>query len=142
VDNIPAWNPALVFGAAVTAAAVVIGWMWTGLPKRPMFRKNFAHDFVICFVIVGIVVWGPWLAWRFEWARPQTDDRGRGSDCGRNCDEGCQAVAGAMRLAQYDREAKSFIEPCLPSPAGKPLPSEMAPSGTAAVRPDGDALKA
>jgi hypothetical protein len=55
--EIGGWNPALVFGVAVTAAVVVIGWMWTGRPKRPMFG-NFARDFVINFVIVGIIVWG------------------------------------------------------------------------------------
>ena len=69
--EIGGWNPALVFGVAVTAAVVVIGWMWTGRPKRPMFG-NFARDFVINFVIVGNIVWGPWLAWRFGWASPGT----------------------------------------------------------------------
>ena len=100
--EIGGWNPALVFGVAVTAAVVVIGWMWTGRPKRPMFG-NFARDFVINFVIVASS-WGavaclalrlgePWNGSRdWDW------NRGRGSDCERDC-EGRQAMAGAMKTA-------------------------------------------
>jgi hypothetical protein len=73
--EIGGWNPAFVFGVAVTAAVVVIGWMW-GRP-RPKWPTNFARDFKANFasfardfVVGGIIVWVPWLAWRFGWVSP------------------------------------------------------------------------
>ena len=37
--EIGGWNPALVFGIAVLAAACVILWIWTGQFRRTNFRK-------------------------------------------------------------------------------------------------------
>ena len=59
------WNPAFVFGVAVTAAVVVIGWMFKANFARD-FKANFVHDFVVGGVIVV-----PWLAWRFGWVSPR-----------------------------------------------------------------------
>jgi hypothetical protein len=64
--EIGGWNPALVFGVAVTAAVVVICWMWPR-PKRPKRPTNFARDFALTFVVMGIIIWVPVLAWRFGW---------------------------------------------------------------------------
>jgi hypothetical protein len=61
----PDWNPAFVFGVAVTVAAIVGSWMWPR-PKRPKRPTNFA-DFALIFVVISIIVWPPWLAWRFGW---------------------------------------------------------------------------
>jgi hypothetical protein len=66
--EIGGWNPAFVFGVAVLAAVVVIGWMWTGSWRRMMadFKANWTN-FARDFVVGGIIVWVPWLAWRFGW---------------------------------------------------------------------------
>ena len=66
--EIGGWNPAFVFGVAVTVAAIVGGWMWNRA-KRPTtnFKANFARDFARDFVVTGITIWVPWLAWRFGW---------------------------------------------------------------------------
>ena len=66
--EIGGWNPAFVFGVAVTVAAIVGGWMWNRA-KRPTtnFKANFARDFARDFVVTGIIIWVPWLAWRFGW---------------------------------------------------------------------------
>jgi hypothetical protein len=67
LPEIGGWNPAFVFGAAVTVAALVgLGWMWNRprkRAKRPTTPRDFARD----FVIMGIIIWVPWLAWRFGW---------------------------------------------------------------------------
>ena len=60
------WNPAFVFGVAVTAAVVVIGWMF-----KANFARDFKANFVRDFVVGGIIVWVPWLAWRFGWVSPR-----------------------------------------------------------------------
>jgi len=64
--EIGGWNPAFVFGVAATAAVVVIGWMF-----KPNFARDFKANFARDFVIGGIIVWVPWLAWRFGWVSPR-----------------------------------------------------------------------
>ena len=64
--EIGGWNPAFVFGVAATAAVVVIGWMF-----KPNFARDFKANFARDFVVGGIIVWVPWLAWRFGWVSPR-----------------------------------------------------------------------
>jgi hypothetical protein len=70
--EIGGWNPAFVFGVAVTAAVVVICWMLPRPKRSTNFKANFKANFATSFVVMGIIIWVPVLAWRFGWVSSWT----------------------------------------------------------------------
>jgi hypothetical protein len=63
--EIGGWNPAFVFGVAVLAAVVVIGWMWTGSWRmKADFKANSKGKLALDVFVMSVILWVPLIAWR------------------------------------------------------------------------------